>query len=188
MPPSEGSLILKKALSLWLLYLRFQMVSRVAPPLGAGCQAGHLLLGPVAPPHSPCLPPERLAPVWLQPPQGRSRGKDLCSLFCNLNFVAVGPALSTQTALLMLNYHSWLRMRDARGGGNALSRFPWHLFRAWLRQLLDRHPPVFWLHGAQLYQVFALLDTIVSQRSFPAPSCCPHRRGPPSSASPPSSA
>lgn len=37
-------------MSLWLLYLRFQMVSRVAPPLRAGCQAGHLLLGPAAPP------------------------------------------------------------------------------------------------------------------------------------------
>lgn len=39
-----------RAHSFRLLHLRFQMVSRVAPPLGAGCQAGHLLLEPAAPP------------------------------------------------------------------------------------------------------------------------------------------
>lgn len=93
------------------------------------------------PSRSLCLLPERLAPVWLQP-WGCSKEEILCSLFCNLNLVAVGPASSAQTALLTLGSCPRLRMWDARGGGKAPDSFPWHLFRAWLHQFPDRHPPV----------------------------------------------
>lgn len=73
MPPSEGSLVLKS-------FGPLAPLSQVpngfqGGPSSQGCVPGRPSASEACcPSHSHCLPPERLAPVWLQP-SGSSRGK-----------------------------------------------------------------------------------------------------------------